>query len=495
MDLFIMKKSIILTGFSIVVALASYAQHRVTGIITGVDQRPIAGAIVLVKASTVSAVTNEQGRYTINAPFPSASLIASAEGTISVEIPINARSVIDIKLGKEITPTSEVARNALGIGEWNVGFSGNINTRFTTIMVDKSDAPPTIHGSWVSTKGSGEDQVFAIAHGFAPAILAFNANRQFADNTKINIVISSWFGLATSRAIVDFAPVDVRQIFALISNEKWGAVKFGRDNGLWAQEQRLNDISIIAGNGFLFNIRTPPAGNPGGNGAGYTFNDRLAQISYFTPKWNGLEAAVGVFQPLDFGSLGAADVSITSTGFTETNSTRPAVNGKLKYTKALSKSTTLNLVTSAVAQKNLNEIIDFTAWTVDGFAKIDHKGLALSGYYYNGVGTGIGAYMVDAADVQGLAREVEGGYVQLAYTFGKEDKWLAGTYYGVSRLGQTVNDPDELLAANTRATGILKYRVLPPLLLSAEYTWMHSNNHRQQTLANHAYSIGTYLSF
>lgn len=475
-------------------SVAVYAQHRITGTVTSADGKKIEGAVIQVKATTITVATDANGTYLIEAPTTNGAIIVSAKDAISVELPINARTTIDIQLGKELSPVAIAEPPKPVFGKWTFGFSGNINTRFNYILVDKSNAPPTINGSWLSTKGTGDDKITSIANGFAPCIVAFNANTQFEDGTKLSVVVSSWYGIATSKAITDLAPIDVRQIFALISNKKWGAVKFGRDNGMWAQDQRLNDITIVGGNGFLLTPRSPGLANPGGCGAGYTYNDRIAQISYYTPNLRGFEIGVGIFNPLDFGTLGAGSVSITSTGAIETNSTQPGVHGRIKYNKHIGTNWDITLVSSGVSQKNKNALADFNSWSVDGFAKIKYKNVTLSGYYYDGEGTGIGGYLSDAADVKGLARDDDGGYAQLTYEFGKTKKWLGGLYYGYSRLGKTANDPLTLIKQNTRSTAIVKYKLYESLMFSGEYTLMESENHEGGKLVNRAFSVGAYLT-
>lgn len=488
-----MKVFLISTILFFMLSVNAHAQHRVSGTVTGSDNKPIAGAVVQVKATTISVVTNAEGYYTINAPTSAISLIVSAEGAISVEIPLNARTNVDIKLGREIDP-SDKAPTSPTRGVWNYGFSGNINTRLSYILVEKADPPATVLGSWLTTKGSG-DNVTSITNGFAPAALSFNANTQINDNTKINIVISSWFGLATSRAITEFAPVDVRQIFAIVSNRKWGAVKFGRDYGLWAQDQRSNDVTLVGGNGGMFSLRSPGLAHPGGNGAGYIFNDRLAQIDYISPLLAGIEFSVGAFNPMDFSSLGAGAVSITGAGHAETNSTMPGFHGKIRYTKRVGTRSDITLVTSAVTQKNKNQLADFSSWAVDWFARVKVGGLALSGYYYVGSAVGTGGFLTDVADLEGNPRDNDGGYAQIAYEFGEDDNWVTGVNWGVTTLGRTAIDPLTLMKANSRISGIIKHKILNTIWLTAEYTWMQSENHGGGTITNQAYSVGAFLGF
>jgi TonB-linked SusC/RagA family outer membrane protein len=70
---------------------------KVTGKITGGSGEPLSGVSVSVKGSTTGTATDNNGNYTITAP-EKGTLVISYIGYQSQQIPINSRSVIDIKL-------------------------------------------------------------------------------------------------------------------------------------------------------------------------------------------------------------------------------------------------------------------------------------------------------------------------------------------------------------------------------------------------------------
>lgn len=73
------------------------------------------GVNVLVKGTSVGAVTNVDGQYSITAPDGNGTLVFSYIGYTSEEVAINNRSTIDIALVADIKALSEIVVTALGI--------------------------------------------------------------------------------------------------------------------------------------------------------------------------------------------------------------------------------------------------------------------------------------------------------------------------------------------------------------------------------------------
>jgi TonB-linked SusC/RagA family outer membrane protein len=72
------------------------------------DGAPLPGVNVLVKGTTTGTTSDSDGNYSVNAPDGDAVLIFSFIGYQSQEIPINARSVINIVLAQDAQQLSEV---------------------------------------------------------------------------------------------------------------------------------------------------------------------------------------------------------------------------------------------------------------------------------------------------------------------------------------------------------------------------------------------------
>ena len=72
---------------------------EVTGRVTGSDGQPLSGATVSIKGARASAVTNEDGRYSIDV-LPGQTLVFSYVGFKSLEVPVGYRTSIDVTMEK-----------------------------------------------------------------------------------------------------------------------------------------------------------------------------------------------------------------------------------------------------------------------------------------------------------------------------------------------------------------------------------------------------------
>ena len=94
------------------------AQTRViTGTVTSAvaGEGPIPGVTVLVKGTTVGAITDANGKYSITVPASATTLVFSYIGMKSQEVEIAGRSVIDGVLESDLVGLDEVVVTALGI--------------------------------------------------------------------------------------------------------------------------------------------------------------------------------------------------------------------------------------------------------------------------------------------------------------------------------------------------------------------------------------------
>src|ERR1051325_4745569 len=76
---------------------ASAQQIRVTGLVSTQGGSPVRGAQVRVAGTDVAALTNDAGRYTIQAPT-SGQLIVTQLGFKPVRVDVNSRTTIDVTL-------------------------------------------------------------------------------------------------------------------------------------------------------------------------------------------------------------------------------------------------------------------------------------------------------------------------------------------------------------------------------------------------------------
>ena len=104
-------KKFLLMYFSFVLALSTaWAQERVvSGKVTSTeDGSTLPGVNVVVKGTTNGTVTDSNGAYSLNVPGTGGTLVFSFIGFQTQEVSIGDQTIVDAKLGADITQLSEV---------------------------------------------------------------------------------------------------------------------------------------------------------------------------------------------------------------------------------------------------------------------------------------------------------------------------------------------------------------------------------------------------
>lgn len=83
-------------------------QHKVTGVITDTNNEPLPGVNIIVEGTTIGAVSDIDGSYSIELPFPKAILMFTYIGYNTERVEANGRSVIDLVLIPDIKKLEEV---------------------------------------------------------------------------------------------------------------------------------------------------------------------------------------------------------------------------------------------------------------------------------------------------------------------------------------------------------------------------------------------------
>ena len=99
-------------------ALTLMAQTNViTGtVVSSVEgEGPIPGVTVQVKGTTIGAITDVNGKYSISVPSSTTTLVLSYIGMKTTEVEIGGRSVIDVTLESDLIGLNEVVVTAMGI--------------------------------------------------------------------------------------------------------------------------------------------------------------------------------------------------------------------------------------------------------------------------------------------------------------------------------------------------------------------------------------------
>jgi TonB-linked SusC/RagA family outer membrane protein len=97
---------------------APLQEVTVTGKVTSSDDgSALPGVSVFIKGSQTGTVTDADGRYTLNAPSASSTVVFSFIGYKTIEFPVDARTSIDVSMESDITQLSEVVVTAFGIAQ------------------------------------------------------------------------------------------------------------------------------------------------------------------------------------------------------------------------------------------------------------------------------------------------------------------------------------------------------------------------------------------
>lgn len=103
-----MKKAILLTLLTLLGGSSAFAQLSITGTVTSAEDRsPLPFVTVLVKGTSTTASTGNDGSYTITVPNGEATLVFTFVGMLSVEEPVGNRNVVNISMSNDASLLDE----------------------------------------------------------------------------------------------------------------------------------------------------------------------------------------------------------------------------------------------------------------------------------------------------------------------------------------------------------------------------------------------------
>ena len=109
-----LTKQTILPAFFLLLGFNVFAQRTITGTVTGPDSKPVVGASVVVKGTTVGTTTNDQGVFSIAVPANRDVLIITYVEYEVNEVTITGNTVNVTMKEKDITQNEVVV-----VGLWN----------------------------------------------------------------------------------------------------------------------------------------------------------------------------------------------------------------------------------------------------------------------------------------------------------------------------------------------------------------------------------------
>ena len=92
-----------------------YAQMNVTGTVKGEDGEPLPGVSIQIKGTSIGAITNPDGNYSINVPDMNSIMAFSYVGYLTQEVEVQGRSIINVSMAPDLISLDEVVVTALGI--------------------------------------------------------------------------------------------------------------------------------------------------------------------------------------------------------------------------------------------------------------------------------------------------------------------------------------------------------------------------------------------
>lgn len=104
---FMLRPMLFVAAFVLMLSSA-FAQITVNGTITSEDQQPLIGATVLVKGTTTGAVTDLDGKFTVQVPDQNAVLVIGYTGFAEQEITVGTQTLLNIVLKVDIQRLNEL---------------------------------------------------------------------------------------------------------------------------------------------------------------------------------------------------------------------------------------------------------------------------------------------------------------------------------------------------------------------------------------------------
>ena len=382
----------------------------------------------------------------------------------------------------------------LEVGPATIKFSGSVNAFYVHDNPQNPGPRTTVGGGLASVADTSSN---AVRNGLLPGFLLVDVTTQqagldigahFGMYPGINSAV--WGPLGANSGgqptALATAGIDFRQVYLTIGGS-FGTIKAGRDIGLFASEAILNDISLLA------------VGPPGGNvapantslgriGSGYIYTDFQPQITYTSPSFGGLQASLGVFQPLQ---------SLTAPPQTNT---APAFQGKLTFDRTFG-DVALRLWSSGVTQRHstigagTGGLVSYTGRGVDVGGKLTAGPFTAVATWYTARGLGTTVLNLFDTDALGNPRNSNGFYVQGMGTFGK---FSVGASYGESNLDLTRTERaagNTLVRRNASYIGQTRYALTDWVTLLAEYTKTQSKAHGGNEADSDSLAVGAILFF
>lgn len=276
-----------------VAASAVFAQKAVSGRVTTEEGEPLIGATVIVKGTTVGAVTDITGSFRLNAPTNATTLVVSYSGYQSVETPIGEGGEINVIL-KESIILQEAVVTAFGVkrDKSNLGYAVTEISSEQLTLARTTNVTNALAAKIPGVRLQGSGGSFSGSHILIRGYTTFTGNNQPlfvvdgipVDNSGGGTQLQR--GPVTSNRAIDFNQEDIESISVL---------KGAAATALYG--------SRAAGGVILINTRKGKAGQK--NAVTYSTNYAFQEVNRF-PDYQNIygQGTGGNFNPTAIGSWG-----------------------------------------------------------------------------------------------------------------------------------------------------------------------------------------------
>ena len=360
---------------------------------------------------------------------------------------------------------------------WTFSFAGNVNA-FYVFEREARGGQVALPGAVVGIGRQGS----AVRSGYLPAFAVFGARRREGPTT-----VGVHFGFApqihTSASADSMgagARIDMRQVY-LSASGAWGQILAGREIGLFARQNLLNDMSLFGAGATGGNVGSPAATTLGRSGFGYIYPGFHSQVTYSSPAGRPLQLSFGIFDPM------------RNNHFDEV--VAPRIEAEATYSAGAALAWIGGLL-----QRETDTAISrgATAWAVGGGVRVRVAGFGITSSAYSGLGVGTTRLFTDARGVDPLVadlRRSRGWLAQVTWTRPALPLTL-GASYGESSLESGDSEP-EFALTNRSATAGAYVQLTPSLKLVGETTQAWSSDDDPATRANQSFAaaLGLMLFF
>lgn len=197
---------------------------QITGTVTSKDDGlPIPGASVAVRGTTLGALTDADGRYSLSVPQNANTLVFSFIGMKRAEVPIEGKTRIDIAMESEMVGLDEVVVTAVGISREKRELGYNVQSVNTEVISSRPNADLV---NSLSGRASGIQIISSAGDAGASTYLTIRGAHSITGNNQPLFVVNGLpiisgggsggiDGVTTSSRSIDLNPEDIESISVL----------------------------------------------------------------------------------------------------------------------------------------------------------------------------------------------------------------------------------------------------------------------------------------